>query len=129
MAVFNTESNVIKTFNVGLIVSMVVLFLLGIVTLISATKGPQIQGLFRSQLIFFTFGVLIIAGLVFVDTQILEKVSYVTYAMCLILLVLVLIIGKVGGGSQRWIGLGPIHLQPSEFAKIAIVFTLAKFFA
>jgi len=127
MSVFK-ETNVIKTFNVGLIVTMLSLFTLGLVTLISATKGPGIHDLYKTQLVWFGMGMVISLVLVFIDSQILEKVAYLGYAICLVLLGLVLIFGKVGGGSQRWIGFAGFHIQPSEFAKLAIVFTLAKYF-
>lgn len=127
MAVFK-ETNVIKTFNVGLIVTMLSLFSLGLITLISATKGPGIHDLYKTQIMWFGIGVVISLVLVFIDSQILEKVAYLGYGICLVLLGLVLLIGKVGGGSQRWIGFGGLHIQPSEFAKIAIVFTMAKYF-
>ena len=47
------------------------------------------------------------------------------YALSLFLLVLVLLIGTVGGGAQRWLVLGPITVQPSELAKTALVLVLA----
>ncbi len=47
------------------------------------------------------------------------------YAASLFLLVLVLLIGTVGGGAQRWLVLGPITIQPSELAKTALVLVLA----
>ncbi len=127
MSVFK-ETNVIKTFNVGLIVTMLSLFSLGIITLISATKGPGIHDLYKTQLMWFGMGIVMSLALVFIDSQILEKVAYLGYGICLVLLALVLFIGKIGGGSQRWIGLAGVHIQPSEFAKLAIVFTLAKYF-
>lgn len=43
-------------------------------------------------------------------------------------LIAVLEIGVVGGGSRRWIGIGPITIQPSEFAKFAVVVFLASVF-
>ena len=46
----------------------------------------------------------------------------------LFLLILVLVIGHSGGGSQRWINLGFFRLQPSEPAKLAIVLVMAKYF-
>jgi len=46
-----------------------------------------------------------------------------------LLLVYVLFLGVVRGGSRRWIDLGPMNLQPSEFAKAALALVLAKFFA
>ena len=120
--------NVIKTFNGWLLISMFVVFMMGVTTLYSATKGPGLHSLFKSQLIYFGVGLMACSVLVFLDTQILDKLSYVSYVVCFILLVLVMLIGHVGNGSQRWINLGFFHLQPSELAKIAIVFTLAKYF-
>ena len=122
------ETNVIKTFNVGLIACMFLLFFCGSLTLYSATKGPGLQGLYKQELIWFGIGLAISAGLVFIDSQLLEKVSYLLYGVSTALLLLVLVIGHVGNGSQRWIALGPVHIQPSEFAKLALVFTLAKYF-
>lgn len=117
-----------KTFNTGLLLSMIFLFVLGVTTLLSATKGPGAQGLFKSQIIYFIGGIVLFSGLVFIDSQLLQKLAYPSYVVCLALLGLVLIFGRVGGGSQRWLNLGFFHLQPSEIAKIAIVFTLAKYF-
>jgi len=43
------------------------------------------------------------------------------------MLLLVLVIGTVGGGAQRWIAIGPITIQPSEVAKLAVVMMLARY--
>ncbi|HWJ68924.1 MAG TPA: rod shape-determining protein RodA [Sphingobium sp.] len=51
------------------------------------------------------------------------------YAAILISLVLVELIGGIAGGSQRWINLGFMQLQPSEFMKVAIVLAVARFYA
>jgi rod shape determining protein RodA len=50
------------------------------------------------------------------------------YGMLVLLLVIVEALGKVSGGSQRWISLGFINLQPSELMKPAIVLACAKFY-
>ena len=47
------------------------------------------------------------------------------YTLALMLLVLVLLIGTVGGGAQRWLVIGPLTIQPSELAKPALVLMLA----
>ncbi len=47
------------------------------------------------------------------------------YAVSIFLLILVLLIGTVGGGAQRWLVLGPLTIQPSEIAKLALVLLLA----
>ena len=49
------------------------------------------------------------------------------YAASIVLLLLVLVIGTSGGGAQRWIQIGPITLQPSEIAKMAVVMMLALY--
>lgn len=49
------------------------------------------------------------------------------YLATLGMLALVLVIGTVGGGAQRWIRIGPLTVQPSEFAKMAVVLMLARY--
>lgn len=63
-----------------------------------------------------------------VDLSFWAKYAYPLYIVILISLIGVEIIGKVGGGSQRWLDLGFIRLQPSEFMKLAIVLALARYF-
>ena len=123
------SQNFIKTFNVGLIVSMFLLFLLGVITLYSAARGPGLYGLYKSQLIYFGIGLLLISILVFIDSEILQKLSYLSYGGVLIMLGLVLVVGHESKGSSRWFNLGFFHLQPSELAKVSIVMTLAKYFS
>ena len=55
--------------------------------------------------------------------------AFPIYAVILLLLVAVEAIGFVGGGSQRWLDLGFMQLQPSELMKPAIVLVLARFYA
>lgn len=50
-----------------------------------------------------------------------------SYAVSVILLLLVLLIGSEGGGAQRWIAIGPITIQPSEVAKMSVVLALALY--
>ena len=49
----------------------------------------------------------------------------VSYAASIVLLLVVLVVGSTGGGAQRWIAIGPITIQPSEIAKMAVVMFLA----
>ncbi|MBE6635160.1 MAG: cell division protein FtsW [Ruminococcaceae bacterium] len=51
------------------------------------------------------------------------------YGITLFLLVLVLAVGLVGNGAQRWISIGPITIQPSEIAKMTMVMMLAYYFS
>lgn len=129
MQLESPSQNVIKSFNTGLFVSMCLIFILGIVTLYSATNGPGNRDLAKTQFIYFGVGLVMGAVLIFIDSQILSKIAYISYAICFLLLAAVLIVGHVGNGSQRWLNLGFFRLQPSEFAKLSIILALAKYFA
>ena len=51
------------------------------------------------------------------------------YAVSLLLLVAVLVMGFAGNGAQRWLSIGPISFQPSEIAKMSLVLILAWYFS
>ncbi|TPG42804.1 rod shape-determining protein RodA [Sphingomonas koreensis] len=57
-----------------------------------------------------------------------RKGALPAYAVLLVMLVLVELIGAVRGGGQRWLGIGPFQLQPSEFMKPVIVLAVAMFY-
>ncbi|MBD2257957.1 rod shape-determining protein RodA [Pseudanabaena sp. FACHB-2040] len=51
--------------------------------------------------------------------------QWVIYAVTNVTLLLVMFIGTIGSGAQSWINVGNLYIQPSEFAKISIIITLA----
>jgi len=58
-----------------------------------------------------------------------RRSAYPIYGGLVFLLMLVEAVGKVGGGSQRWLNIGFMNLQPSELMKPAIVLVMALFYA
>lgn len=87
--------------------------------------------LFFRQLIWFGVGVAA-AGLVCaVDYRVLTRWAAPAYWIMILLLCLVLIpgVGAYRFGARRWIDLGPIQFQPSEFAKLLMIFALADYLA
>lgn len=58
----------------------------------------------------------------------IQLAAYPAYVAVLLLLLAVEAIGAIGGGSQRWLELGPVRLQPSELMKPVIVLALARFY-
>lgn len=76
------------------------------------------------------FGVFLVMAFVisYVPRKLVIDAAYLAYGGVLLLLIAVEALGFVGGGSQRWLNLGFIHLQPSEFMKPTIVLVLAAFF-
>jgi cell division protein FtsW len=67
----------------------------------------------------------------FMNLDWLKKRIWWIFAICMLGLVLTLIpgLGVKVNGAQRWLGLGPLRIQPSEFAKIGLVFALASYFS
>jgi rod shape determining protein RodA len=63
-----------------------------------------------------------------IDIRLWLRNAYVLYAIVLLLLVIVEFKGEIGMGSQRWVPLGFIRLQPSEFMKIALIIALSRYF-
>ena len=65
-------------------------------------------------------------GLALLDYRTVARASRYLYIANLALLVLVLVLGREAKGAQRWIPIGPFNLQPSEFAKLLLIVTLAN---
>lgn len=103
----------------------------GVVNLYSASAGFNSGGtpVYLKQLYFICLGLCILLVILFVDYHYLKDPAYFFYAVSILLLLAVLVIGKQTSGSQRWINLGFFNLQPSELAKIAVILALAKYFS
>ena len=119
----------LRKFNWNMLILEFILFGIGIWNLMSATAvEDKSQGLFRNQLIWFGVGMVITAVILMIHYSFLSRVAYIVYFGNIILLVLVLIIGKASLGARRWIGIGTLTIQPSEFMKISMILCLAKYF-
>jgi cell division protein FtsW len=79
----------------------------------------------RRQAMFFGLGVVVMIAVSRVDYRVLRRFSAHLMGLAVALLILVLFISEDINGARRWIDLGPIHMQPSEIAKIALVVFLA----
>ena len=64
-----------------------------------------------------------------VEPSIYKKYAPHFYGATILLLILVLIVGFVGNGAQRWISIGPLTIQPSEIAKLSLVMMLSLYFS
>ncbi len=116
-------------FDFSLIFCMIGLFLIGIFNLYSITEGQSRSYLVSYQIIWFGLSLTIALMFSFISSSNLLRYSYVIFFLNVFLLLLVLVLGKVGMGAQRWIGIGPIRIQPSEFMKLSLIFALARWFS
>ncbi len=81
---------------------------------------------FIRQLIFAVSGVVIMLTASRIPISIYRRFSYAFLAATLVLLLLVLFIGVgTGGGVRRWLDFGFVTVQPSEFAKLAVILVFA----
>ncbi|TIX50754.1 rod shape-determining protein RodA [Alteraurantiacibacter aquimixticola] len=110
-----------------MLLPLMALVLFGAAVLHSAAGG-SLSPYADSHLI--RFGVFLVMALVMwrVPREWAFMLAYPAYGAVLLLLLGVEIIGQVGGGSQRWLELGPIRIQPSELMKPTIVLVLASYF-
>jgi rod shape determining protein RodA len=99
----------------------------GFIMLYSAANGSVDPWVSR-QMIRFSVGLSIMIIVALTDIRIWLRYAYVFFAIIILLLVIVEFKGEMGMGAQRWIPLGFIRLQPSEFMKIALIIALARYF-
>lgn len=109
------------------ILPLCALVLLGSAVLYSAAGG-RLQPYAASHLIRFVVFFVMALIMSRIPRDVYKFAAYPVYIGVLLLLILVELIGAVGGGSQRWLNLGVITLQPSELMKPAIVLVLARFY-
>lgn len=83
---------------------------------------------FKRYIIFAIMSIIVFTPIVmFMTPRYWKAAGVIMYAATVVLLLLVLVIGDTGGGAQRWIAIGPITIQPSEIAKMALVMVLALY--
>lgn len=105
---------------------------ISILNLYSATYPIREMGgaeIFLKQIYWFLIGFAVLLLATTFNYYVLERLAYPAYFFTVALLVLVLFVGRVTSGSQRWLALGSISFQPSELSKIVMVLVLAKFFS
>ena len=121
----------LKNVDFALILSLVGLIVLGLFTLYSSSHTTVEGGLgsnfFLKQLIWVIIGFGAIIIIFFMPNRWIFASAYYLYGISLFFLILVIFFGKTGQGAERWLQVGPISFQPSEFAKLASILAVARF--
>ncbi|MBI5589862.1 MAG: rod shape-determining protein RodA [Deltaproteobacteria bacterium] len=125
------DRRLVQNFDWMLIVITVLLAVSGLITLYSAAHaGLDItQAFFFKQLTWYGVGVLVMTASFLVSYKRFDQYAYSAYTICIFLLTAVLLAGKLVAGSKRWLVFGPISLQPSELAKVAVILVLARYYS
>ena len=126
----NSRSNLFQKFKNFDYILLACILLLGFISLATmySTDGGTVLLHTKShfiKLIIFTLMMLIIS---FINIKFWFSTGYLFYILVVILLVWTYLFGIKSSGSQRWISLYFINLQPSELMKIAIIVCFAKYY-
>ena len=86
-----------------------------------SAAGGNLEPWAIKQIIRFGLGFILMLCVALTTIHFWLRNAYFLYILCLILIVLVEVFGTVGMGARRWIDLGFVAVQPSEFMKVIIV--------
>ena len=129
------KTNGAYTYDLGLLIPIIGLFGLSLVMVFSASmsassmeQGPALSVL-RQQGLFVFLAVLVMIAVSRIPLSLVEKAGPLLVVMSMLVLALIIVpgIGTEVWGSVRWIKLGPLNLQPSEFAKVFLIIYMAGF--
>jgi rod shape determining protein RodA len=126
------DRRLLQNFDWVLMALLILIGLISVLNLYSATFPIKDAGgsqIFMKQVYWYLIGFGLFFAVTIFDYHLLERLAWPSYLVIVFLLLVVLIIGKISSGSQRWLNLGFINLQPSELAKVSLVIILAQFFA
>ena len=126
------DRRLLQHFDWILLILLILIGAISVLNLYSATYAIRDAGgsqIFVRQIYWFLIGFAVLLMMTTFDYHLLERLAYPAYVVSLVLLVLVLLVGKITSGSQRWLSLGGISFQVSEMAKIGLVLALAKYFS
>ena len=112
------------------------LLVIGIVMLFSTSAFARdshgdVYFFIKRQAMWFGVGLVVCIFAALIDYHLWQRTWWLLFALALVLLALCYVphIGMRLNGSRRWIGWGPITVQPSELAKVAVIFFLAAWFS
>ena len=113
----------LKNMEWGLLISAIILSIIGIIALFSATQETGYEE-FQKQIIWVAVSLVAMVIVMLIDYEVLVKISPVFYGIFIILLIAVLFTEPINGASS-WFNIGGFSFQPGEFAKIFVILFLA----
>lgn len=112
-----------KNIEWGIIICTVILLAIGLTALLSATQNSDYEE-FKKQIMWIAISVPVTIAIIFIDYELLAKISPFIYGITIILLIAVLFTEPINGATS-WFNIGPFSFQPAEFAKITVIMFLS----
>lgn len=127
---FKIDKKLLKQLDYSLILIVISIVLFGCVNIYSATQNSKINihnfHSLKLQLMWLVVGLIVVYIILTIDYSVIANYAGLIYWANVGLLVFTQITAKAIKGSSNWIKIGSISIQPSEFAKIAMIIMLAK---
>ncbi len=129
-----TRRNV-PPFDLILLTATLLVSVIGVVMVYTATRGSLLaQGedpktFLKKQGLFVVLGVITMVVVALIDYRRIEPVANILYWLIVLALLGVFVVGSSAQGAARWFSLGPLQLQPSEFAVLALILAVAAYCA
>lgn len=119
-----------RNFDFWLFGAVIFLCIFGLIMIRSSIAGNiELAGYVNRQAVFFGIGMVVLMIATLVDYHYWKSLSKFFYIFTLAFLGLILVAGKTSFGSQRWLEVGLVNIQPAEIAKIVVILVLANYFA
>jgi len=122
------NSRSISRVDMNLLGTAIVIALIGIVLVYSATYFSADVRLAQRQVLWVIIGLALMTLFLVVDYRIYFNMSLLLYGIGVLLLIYLLVWGRTTANVKSWIHIGAFQFQPAEFMKIFMALVLAKFF-
>ena len=117
------KRKILKNIEWGILICTIILVIIGLVALTSATQNSDYEELKR-QIMWVCISIPIMIIILFIDYDFIAKISPILYGIIIALLIGVLFTEPINGATS-WFNIGPVSLQPAEFAKVICILMLA----
>ena len=125
----------VPPFDFILVLATLLVSAVGVVMVYTATRGSLLaQGddprtFLKKQGLFVVLGVITMVVVALFDYRRLEPLATILYWLIVLALLGVFVVGSSAQGAARWFSVGPLQLQPSEFAVLALILAVASYCA
>jgi len=121
----------VKNIDWPLLAGVAAVTAIGLAMVYSASRqagSGEVSVYFYRQIVWVAVAVVALVVAVVIDYHIVLSLAPVVFGAVALSLLWVLVAGHMAQGARRWLGYGPIRIQPSEISKIAIVLVMTKYF-
>jgi rod shape determining protein RodA len=108
---------------------VLLLSVISVFEIYSATLHTKFVGFYSKQILWLLGGLLLMLVMSLIDYHRLLDIAHWAYGFCILSLVAVMVAGQRVLGGKRWIRIGPMHFQPSEWVKLVLIVVVARYFA